>query len=104
MPDAGRARATHCGSIEAWEALLARSQERPDEFWAEVARELEWMRPWDAVQEGRFPHFKYFVGGIGNPTVNLLDRHLARGTDNRVARGTDNPVAQGADNRRCRST
>jgi acetyl-CoA synthetase len=43
------------------------------------------MRPWDVVQEGRFPHFKYFVGGVGNPTVNLLDRHLARGADNRLA-------------------
>ena len=85
VPEADRARATHCGSVEAWEALLARSRERPDEFWADVASELEWMRPWDVVQEGHFPHFKYFVGGIGNPTVNLLDRHLAQGADNRLA-------------------
>src|SRR4051812_32834173 len=72
VPDAERARGTHCGSVEAWEALLARSRRRPEEFWADVARELEWMRPWDVVQEGSFPHFKYFVGGLGNPTVNLL--------------------------------
>ena len=85
LPDARRASATHCGSVDAWEALLARSQQRPDEFWAEVARELEWMRPWDVVREGHFPHFRYFVGGVGNPTVNLLDRHLARGADNRLA-------------------
>src|SRR3954468_2106079 len=85
VPDAERARTTHCGSVEAWEALLARSRRRPDEFWADVARELEWLRPWDVVQEGSFPHFKYFVGGVGNPTVNLLDRHLARGADNRLA-------------------
>jgi len=32
-----------------------------------------------------FSAFKYFVGGVGNPTVNLLDRHLARGADNRLA-------------------
>ncbi len=85
IPEAERARATHCGSVEAWEALLASSRERPDEFWADVARELEWMRPWDVVHEGRFPHFKYFVGGVGNPTVNLLDRHLAQAADNRLA-------------------
>ena len=85
LPQADRARKTRCGSVEAWEALLARSRERPDEFWADVARELEWMRPWDVVREGHFPHFKYFVGGVGNPTVNLLDRHLARGADNRLA-------------------
>ena len=85
MPSADRARKTHCGSVEAWEALLARSRERPDEFWADAASELEWMRPWDVVREGHFPHFKYFVGGVGNPTVNLLDRHLAQGADNRLA-------------------
>ena len=79
VPEAERARATNSGSVAAWEALLARSRERPDEFWADVARELEWMRPWDVVREGHFPHFKYFVGGVGNPTVNLLDRHLTRG-------------------------
>ena len=43
------------------------------------------MRPWDAVREGHFPHFKYFVGGITNPTLNLLDRHLSRGAGNRLA-------------------
>src|SRR4051812_50156371 len=85
VPDAERARSTHCGSVEAWEALLARSRERPDEFWADVARELEWMRPWDGGQEGRFPHFQHFVGGVGNPTVNLLHRQLARGPRNQLA-------------------
>ncbi len=85
VPDAARAGTTHCGSVGAWEALLAKSRERPDDFWADAARELDWMRPWDAVREGSFPHFKYFVGGIGNPSVNLLDRHLAQGADNRLA-------------------
>src|SRR5262245_20201349 len=85
VPEAERARTTHCGSVDAWQTLLARSRERPDEFWAEVAGELEWMRPWDVAREGQFPHFKYFVGGVGNPAVNLLDRHLARGVDNQLA-------------------
>src|SRR4029450_8047980 len=47
LPDAGRARTTHCGSVEAWEALLARSRERPDEFSADVARGLGWVRAGD---------------------------------------------------------
>jgi len=84
LPDAGRARGTHCGSVEAWEGLPARSREHPDEFWADVARELKWMRPWEVVREGHFPDFKYFVGGIGSPTVNLLDRHLAPSRAGRV--------------------
>ena len=36
-------------------------------------------------REGDFPHVKYFVGGITNPTLNLLDRHVAQGNGNRVA-------------------
>ena len=84
-PDPARAARTHCGSVEAFEALLKRSRENPDAFWGEVAGELEWMRPWDAVREGHFPHFRYFVGGITNPTLNLLDRHLSRGAGNRLA-------------------
>ncbi|MEQ1910444.1 MAG: acetate--CoA ligase [Vicinamibacterales bacterium] len=84
-PDPARAAHTHAGSVEAYEDLLRRSREQPDEFWAGVAAELEWMRPWDAVTEGRFPHFTYFVGGVSNPTLSLLDRHLATGAANRLA-------------------
>jgi acetyl-CoA synthetase len=84
-PDPERAARTNCGSVGAFEALLARSRTDPDAFWAEVASELEWMRRWDTVREGDFPHFKYFVGGISNPTLNLLDRHIARGEGNRLA-------------------
>ncbi len=84
-PDPARAAKTHCGSVEAFQALLKRSQDDPDGFWADVAAELEWIRPWDTVREGAFPHFKYFVGGVSNPTLNLLDRHLARGAGETVA-------------------
>lgn len=85
LPDSGRAARTHAGSVEAFEAMLRRARKDPDAFWAGVAAELEWMKPWETVREGHFPHFKYFVGGISNPTLTLLDRHLARGDDNRLA-------------------
>lgn len=85
LPDPARAAGTHCGSVEAYQALLNRSQDDPDGFWAGVASELEWIRPWDAVREGGFPHFKYFVGGVSNPTLNLIDRHLTSGAGERLA-------------------
>jgi acetyl-CoA synthetase len=84
-PDPSRAARTHAGSADAFAALLKRSRENPDAFWADVAGELEWIRRWDTVREGHFPHFKYFVGGITNPTINLLDRHVAGGAGNRLA-------------------
>jgi acetyl-CoA synthetase len=84
-PDPARVARTHAGSVEAFVTLLKRSRENPDAFWADVAGELDWMRPWDTVREGHFPHFKYFVGGITNPTISLLDRHVAGGAGNRLA-------------------
>ncbi len=84
-PDPDRAARTHAGSVVAFDAMLRRSREAPDAFWAEIAAELDWIRPWETVREGHFPHFKYFVGGISNPTLSLLDRHLSRGDDNRLA-------------------
>jgi acetyl-CoA synthetase len=96
LPDPARAARTNCGSIEAFQALMARSREDPDAFWADVANELEWMRRWELVREGEFPHFKYFVGGVSNPTLNMLDRHLARGARNRMAL-----IWEGEDGQRC---
>ena len=85
FPDPERTRRTSCGSAEAFQALMRKSVETPGQFWAEVAGELEWLRRWDTVQEGDFPHFRFFSGGVSNPTLNLLDRHLAQGADNRLA-------------------
>ena len=58
LPDPGRASQTHAGSVEAFEAMLRRSRENPDAFWAGVAAELDWMKPWHTVREGHFPHFR----------------------------------------------
>ena len=85
FPDPERTRRTSCGSAEAFQALMRKSVETPEQFWAEVAGELDWLRRWDTVQEGDFPHFRFFSGGVSNPTLNLLDRHLAQGADNRLA-------------------
>jgi hypothetical protein len=60
-PDPIRAAKTNCGSVEAFERLLAHSREHPDAFWGDLASELEWIRRWDTVREGEFPHFIYFA-------------------------------------------
>jgi acetyl-CoA synthetase len=84
-PDPERARHTHAGSVEAYESRLRYSQQNPDQYWAEVASELDWIRPWDTVRTGQFPYVQYFSGGISNPCHNLLDRHIAHGAGNRAA-------------------
>ena len=50
----------------------------PEAFWADQARQLEWIKPWDKVLEWTPPHSKWFIGGKLNVSVNCVDRH-ARG-------------------------
>jgi acetyl-CoA synthetase len=54
-------------------------------YWADWARQLEWVRPWDRVLEWKPPHAKWFVGGKLNVSVNCLDRHVRAGRGGRVA-------------------
>jgi acetyl-CoA synthetase len=54
-------------------------------FWAEQARALQWIAPWQQVLEWRLPHARWFVGGKLNASANCLDRHLARPTRNKAA-------------------
>ena len=63
----------------------ARSVNEPDRFWADVAGELEWFRPWDKVFDWNYPTFRWFVGGKCNITHNCLDRHTLTGRKNKVA-------------------
>jgi acetyl-CoA synthetase len=85
MPDPRRAAKTNAGGVAEFETLVRRSYEDPDRFWADIAAELEWIKPWHTVRTGKMPRFEYFCGGIANPCVNMVDRHLAQGADNRVA-------------------
>src|SRR2546422_4695662 len=54
-------------------------------FWADQARMLDWMQPWDRVLEWTPPHAKWFVGGKLNVSANCLDRHLAGPLRNKAA-------------------
>jgi acetyl-CoA synthetase len=67
-------------------AALYQAGDRDREgFWAEQARSLQWMRPWDQVLEWQPPHAKWFVGGKLNASANCLDRHLDRPVRNQAA-------------------
>ena len=61
------------------------SIEHNEAFWAQVAGELEWFRPWDQVFEWHYPRFRWFVGAQCNITVNALDRHVNSWRKNKVA-------------------
>jgi acetyl-CoA synthetase len=67
------------------QGVYAKAQQDREGYWAEWARQLEWIRPWDQVLAWTPPHAKWFVGGKLNASVNCLDRHVRAGRGDRVA-------------------
>jgi acetyl-CoA synthetase len=57
----------------------------PEAFWARMASELTWMKPWDRVLDWKPPHAEWFVGGQLNVSVNCLDRHVEGPRRNKAA-------------------
>lgn len=84
-PSEEKVRSTSIGSNDAFQELLTLSQEDPAAFWDRAARELDWYEPWNETISGQLPDFRFFSGGISNPSVNLLDRHIKNGAGNRTA-------------------
>ncbi|MBM3322767.1 acetate--CoA ligase [candidate division WOR-3 bacterium] len=55
-------------------------------YWGEVAKELEWFKPFEQVlDESNAPFFKWFIGGRFNITHNCLDRHMKTSVKDKVA-------------------
>jgi acetyl-CoA synthetase len=57
----------------------------PDGFWERMAKELDWIKPWDAVKEWNYPYVKWFTNAKLNITANCLDRHVNNSRRNKVA-------------------
>ena len=68
-----------------YERLRARAHADPEAFWADIARELDWFKPWDKVLEWNAPWAKWFLGGKINLSYNCLDRHLDTWRKNKAA-------------------
>ncbi|MBM3943128.1 MAG: acetate--CoA ligase [SAR202 cluster bacterium] len=72
-------------SLPDLDAACQRAAQDPEGFWAEVASELHWFRPWQKVFQWDYPSFQWFVGAQCNITDNCLDRHLATPRRNKAA-------------------
>jgi propionyl-CoA synthetase len=62
-------------------------------FWGEAADSVHWYKKWDKVlDDGRWPFYRWFVGGEVNTCYNALDRHVEEGRGNQPALIYDSPV------------
>jgi propionyl-CoA synthetase len=64
----------------------------PQGFWAEAAKAIDWMRPWDQVFARVDGLDRWFVGAQCNTCWNCLDRHVAGGRADQAALIHDSPV------------
>ena len=64
-------------SIEEYHKIYDQSVADPEGFWAEIAQEFIWKKPWKKVLQWSFDELdnKWFLGGKLNITENCLDRH-----------------------------
>jgi acetyl-CoA synthetase len=65
--------------------VYQRAERDPEKFWAGLASELEWIRPWDEVLRWKSPNAEWFVGGKLNASANCLDRHVRTARRNKAA-------------------
>ncbi|MFB9843485.1 acetate--CoA ligase [Mucilaginibacter ginsenosidivorans] len=65
-------------SFDEYQKAYKRSVDSPEEFWADIAGNFQWRKPWIKTLEWNFtePNVKWFIGGKLNITENCLDRHL----------------------------
>lgn len=67
------------------QAVYEKGEANREAFFAECAKELDWMKTWDKVLEWQPPFCKWFLGGKLNISVNCLDRHLNTPFRNKAA-------------------
>lgn len=73
--------------------IHARSLADPEGFWAEAAKEIDWIEPPKRIfdpNEGVYG--RWFTGGVVNTCYNALDRHVERGRAGQVALIHDSPL------------
>ena len=75
----------HIKSQAEYERLYREAAEHPAEFWAKIAHELHWFKPWERVLEWNLPFAQWFIGGELNLSYNCLDRHVATWRKNKAA-------------------
>jgi propionyl-CoA synthetase len=73
--------------------VYARSLADPEGFWAEAAREVDWIEPAKKIFDpAQGAYGRWFSGAVVNTCYNALDRHVERGRADQVALIHDSPL------------
>ena len=72
-------------TYESWQA-------NPEAFWANAARDIDWITPWRRTFETVDGLDRWFTGAQCNTSYNCLDRHVVRGRGSQAALIYDSAV------------
>jgi acetyl-CoA synthetase len=84
----------HIGSLAEYERLYRLSLDSPEWFWAEQAKAIDWLHPWENVFDADYEEvdFAWFSGGRLNASFNCVDRHVrTRGDSTAIIWAADEP-------------
>ena len=78
-------RGSYIRNMQEYSRLYKKSIEKTEDFWAEKALQLDWLKKWDIVFRNDMGFFKWFEGGYVNVCYNCLDRHIKAGKKDKIA-------------------
>jgi len=86
-PTQNASKNAHIPSFDRYDEIYKRSIEDPENFWAETAQRIHWIRPWDTVRNFDFVQgrIEWFSGGKLNACYNCIDRHIENGHGDETA-------------------
>src|SRR5881628_1394751 len=77
-----------------YDEVHAHSLRDPEAFWAEAAREIDWIAPAQKIFDPDMGLYgRWFAGAVVNTCYNALDRHVAAGRADQLALIHDSPLA-----------
>jgi acetyl-CoA synthetase len=80
-----------------YEAAVRRVESDPQGYWSDVAKRLDWIKPFSVAKDVSFDredfHIRWYADGVLNACANCLDRHLpARADDVAIIWEGDDPA------------
>src|SRR3712207_1847353 len=79
--------------VSRYREVYERWRADPAGFWAEAAREIDWIKPADKVFDADASIYgRWFAGAVCNTCHNAVDRHVAAGRGEQAAIVYDSPV------------
>ncbi|MCL2715198.1 MAG: propionyl-CoA synthetase [Alphaproteobacteria bacterium] len=84
----------HGNKVESrYHEVYAKAVADPEGFWAEAAKEIDWIEPAKKIFDpDQGPYGRWFAGAVVNTCYNALDRHAAGGRADQLALIHDSPL------------